>query len=119
MKVETKRRKVYVLRIGHRPERDKRVTTHVGLVARAFGADGMIIGDVIDEKIVSKIKEVCAKWGRQDFHIISGVNSVKYVQEWKGKKGIIVHLTMYGIHIDDIIDNIRRDSRDILVIVGA
>ncbi|MHC1579644.1 MAG: tRNA (cytidine(56)-2'-O)-methyltransferase, partial [Candidatus Alkanophagales archaeon] len=26
---------VVVLRLGHRPERDKRVTTHVGLVARA------------------------------------------------------------------------------------
>ncbi len=119
MRVEAKKRKVYVLRIGHRPERDKRVTTHVGLVARAFGADGMIIGDVIDEKIVSKIKDVCERWGRQDFYVISGINSVKYVREWKGKGGIIVHLTMYGLHIDDVIDDIRRDPHDILVIVGA
>ena len=32
-----------VLRLGHRPERDKRVTTHVGLVARAFGAEEMLV----------------------------------------------------------------------------
>ncbi|MCC6052717.1 MAG: tRNA (cytidine(56)-2'-O)-methyltransferase, partial [Desulfurococcaceae archaeon] len=42
-------RKIYVLRYGHRPERDKRVTTHVALVARAFGASGFILGDVVDE----------------------------------------------------------------------
>lgn len=119
MNVKAKSRKVYVLRIGHRPERDKRVTTHVGLVARAFGADGMILGDVVDEKIVSKIKDVCEKWGRRNFYVISGVDSAEYVRKWKGKGGIIVHLTMYGLHIDDVIDSIRRDPRDILVIVGA
>ena len=34
---------IAVLRIGHRPERDKRITTHIGLVARAFGADTLYI----------------------------------------------------------------------------
>ena len=28
-----------VLRLGHRRERDKRITSHLGLTARAFGAD--------------------------------------------------------------------------------
>ncbi|MCG7848715.1 MAG: tRNA (cytidine(56)-2'-O)-methyltransferase, partial [ANME-2 cluster archaeon] len=31
---------IVVLRLGHRPERDQRVTTHVGLTARALGASG-------------------------------------------------------------------------------
>ncbi len=119
MSIEVGERKVYVLRIGHRPERDKRVTTHVGLVARAFGADGVVIGDVIDEKVVSKIKGICEKWGRKSFYVISGVNSMKYARKWKDRGGIIVHLTMYGLHIDDVIDYIRRDPRDILVVVGA
>jgi tRNA (cytidine56-2'-O)-methyltransferase len=34
---------VIILRIGHRPERDQRVTTHVGLTARALGAKGMYL----------------------------------------------------------------------------
>ncbi|MDD1710623.1 MAG: tRNA (cytidine(56)-2'-O)-methyltransferase, partial [Methanoregulaceae archaeon] len=34
---------VVILRIGHRPERDQRVTTHVGLTARALGAQGMYL----------------------------------------------------------------------------
>ncbi|TFG70124.1 MAG: tRNA (cytidine(56)-2'-O)-methyltransferase, partial [Methanomassiliicoccus sp.] len=29
---------IVVLRLGHRPERDQRVTTHVALTARALGA---------------------------------------------------------------------------------
>ena len=34
---------ITVLRLGHRKGRDKRITTHVGLVARAFGADELLI----------------------------------------------------------------------------
>ena len=42
-------------------------------------------------------------------------NWKKIVKNWKGTK---VHLTMYGEHINNIIDKIPR-SRDLLVIVGA
>ncbi len=31
-----------VLRLGHRRERDKRITSHLGLTARAFGADARL-----------------------------------------------------------------------------
>ena len=55
--------KVYVLRYGHRPKRDKRITTHVCLVARAFGADGVFITDVIDPTIDRSIYQVCKRWG--------------------------------------------------------
>ncbi|PSP47219.1 tRNA (cytidine(56)-2'-O)-methyltransferase [Halobacteriales archaeon QH_7_69_31] len=34
---------VVVLRLGHRPGRDERMTTHVGLTARALGADRVVI----------------------------------------------------------------------------
>ena len=37
-------KRVIILRLGHRPERDKRITTHVALTARAFGAEGMLLG---------------------------------------------------------------------------
>mgnify|MGYP000624387395 CR=1 FL=1 len=36
-------RDVTVLRLGHRPGRDERMTTHVGLTARALGADRVIL----------------------------------------------------------------------------
>ncbi|MDC1420251.1 tRNA (cytidine(56)-2'-O)-methyltransferase, partial [Euryarchaeota archaeon] len=34
---------ISVLRLGHRRERDKRITSHLGLTARAFGADEIIL----------------------------------------------------------------------------
>ncbi|OYT47463.1 MAG: tRNA (cytidine(56)-2'-O)-methyltransferase [Desulfurococcales archaeon ex4484_42] len=110
---------MYVLRLGHRPSRDKRITTHVGLVARAFGADGFILADINDENVINSLRKVCDKWGRKDFKLISGVDSVKYIKEWKRKGGVVVHLTMYGLHIDDVIDEIRSSGKDLLVIVGA
>ncbi len=108
-----------MLRLGHRPERDKRITTHVGLVARAFGADGMIIANVKDEKVVKSLRKVCDMWGRKDFIVADGVDPIKYIKGWKLRGGIVVHLTMYGINVDEIISEIRSRGRDILVIVGA
>lgn len=111
--------RLVVLRLGHRPERDKRVTTHVGLVARAFGASGIVLGDVKDEKVVKKLRKVCEMWGHKDFLVLDGVNSIEYIRNWKELGGIVVHLTMYGLHIDDVMDVIKSLNKDILVIVGA
>ncbi|MCY0867956.1 MAG: tRNA (cytidine(56)-2'-O)-methyltransferase [Desulfurococcus sp.] len=110
--------RVYVLRYGHRPGRDKRITTHVALVARAFGASGFILGDVVDERIHNSLEKVVEWWGGR-LHFEMGVNSQKYCIEWKKNGGVVVHLTMYGVHLDDIIDEIRGLGRDILVVVGS
>lgn len=111
-------RRVYVLRYGHRPGRDKRVTTHVALVARAFGANGFILGDVVDESVYKSLSKVIDLWGGY-LHIEQGVDSQRYCIAWRNSGGLIIHLTMYGLHIDDIIGEVRRDNRDILVVVGA
>ncbi len=109
--------KVYVLRIGHRPERDKRITTHVGLTARAFGASGFILSPC-DEKIIEKIKDVEKRWGKL-LEMVDCTNSpISYIKKWK-ERGVVVHLTMYGININDVINNIKDISKDVLVIVGA
>ena len=45
---------ITVLRIGHRLGRDKRITTHVALVARAFGANKILIDtkdDIMEKNI--------------------------------------------------------------------
>ncbi len=110
--------KVYVLRIGHRPERDKRITTHVGLVARAFGANGFVL-EGCDEKILKGLEDVERRWGRLLDEITCTSSGIKYAKEWKQRGGEVIHLTMYGIHVDEIIDKIRSSNRDKLVIVGA
>lgn len=104
---------VVVYRYGHRIERDKRITTHVALSARAFGADGIVI-DREDKKIEENVRKVVDRFGG-DFFIESGVGWEKYFKEWKGK---IIHLTMYGEKIEDVIDEIRK-NKDVLIVVGA
>lgn len=106
-------KEVVVLRIGHRPQRDKRVTTHLALVARAFGAHKFIL-DNSDEKVERSIKGVLKKFGG-DMEFINGANWKDVIKNFEGVK---IHLTMYGLPIDDIIDEIRKYEK-ILVIVGA
>ena len=109
---------VIVLRIGHRFFRDSRVTTHVCLTARAFGADGVIIADKEDHTIEATIKEVAERFGG-DFSIESGKPWRKTIREWNDKGGKIVHLTAYGLRLPDVIDEIKRANKDLLVVVGS
>lgn len=104
---------ITVLRIGHRISRDKRITTHVALVARAFGADKIII-DTKDNKIEDNVRSICARFGG-DFKIESGVDKKKIIKEWGG---VIVHLTMYGEKLNKSIDEIGK-NKDLLIIIGA
>ncbi len=102
---------VTVLRLGHRPERDKRVTTHCALVARAFGAKELIYSGSKDDKFEKTVKDVVKSWGGP-FH-------VKYVKSWrsviKNHKGKKIHLTMYG----QPFESMPKPRGNILVIVGA
>ena len=110
--------RVYVLRIGHRPERDKRVTTHVALVARAFGANGFILADVCDDSVMNSIEKVLKTWGG-DMHLECGVSGRSYVERWRRGGGEVIHLTMYGLHVDDVIAEIRASPKPKLIVVGA
>jgi len=109
---------IYVLRIGHRIERDKRVTTHVGLVARAFGVKGIFFVNT-EREIKEKIDEVTKFWGGPFKTEIIEENWHKFVIDWKREKGIIVHLTMYGLPVDQKIEEIRKKEERKLIIVGA
>jgi tRNA (cytidine56-2'-O)-methyltransferase len=104
---------IAVLRIGHRISRDKRITTHVALVARAFCANAIFI-NTKDDKIKENIKSTCSRFGG-NFNIQTGVNTKKIIKEWKGT---IVHLTMYGEKLDKVLKKIDK-KRDLLIIVGA
>jgi tRNA (cytidine56-2'-O)-methyltransferase len=104
---------ISVLRIGHRISRDKRITTHVALVARAFGADNIFI-DTKDIKIEDTINSICTRFGGP-FKVKSGVDVKKLLREWNGT---IVHLTMYGGELSKSLKKIKRE-KDLLVIVGA
>ncbi len=110
--------KVYVLRLSHRQARDKRVTTHLFLAARAFGADKVMYTGQRDEKLEETIREVTRTWG--------GIFEVEYEKDWKkilkiwrDSDGEIIHLTIYGLPIQNVIGLIRESLKDKLIIVGG
>ncbi|WP_297508973.1 tRNA (cytidine(56)-2'-O)-methyltransferase [Thermococcus sp.] len=112
---------IVVLRLGHRPERDKRITTHVALTARAFGADKIIISAEEDEHVKESVEDVVRRWGGP-FEIEFNPSWKKVMREWKERGGVIVHLTMYGIHVDEALPAIKEDlkaGKNIMVVVGA
>ena len=112
--------RVIVLRWGHRPYRDARLTTHVALIARALGASGLILSDIEDENIKTTVEKVTRNWGN-DFSFEMGTPWKKVVKNWKAKGGIVVHLTAYGenIQASKVLRLIKESRKEILVIVGS
>ncbi|HET6641053.1 MAG TPA: tRNA (cytidine(56)-2'-O)-methyltransferase [Nitrososphaeraceae archaeon] len=111
------RLEVSVLRIGHRFVRDDRVTTHVALVARALGCDRIFMNEV-DKSIRLMMDEIIERWGGRHFNIEIIESWKSMIKQWKSKGGKIVHLTMYGLNIDEVIEDIRKCDK-LLVAVGA
>jgi tRNA (cytidine56-2'-O)-methyltransferase len=110
--------KVSVLRLGHRNVRDDRVTTHIALVARAMGADRIFMTEV-DNSIKTTMEEVISGWGGRYFDIEIIENWKAVAKEWKSTGGKIVHLTMYGVNIDSVAEELRECDDNILIVVGA
>ncbi|AUX07983.1 tRNA (cytidine56-2'-O)-methyltransferase [Halalkaliarchaeum desulfuricum] len=119
---------VVVLRYGHRPGRDDRMTTHVGLTARALGADRVIFPSNATQS-KETVDSVTDRFGgpfvselRDDQRAI--------VRDWAG---IVVHLTMYGEPIQEVEAEIREqhgsddggdddgmdDGEPLLIVVGG
>ena len=112
--------KIVVLRWGHRPQRDVRLTTHVALTARALCASGFILTDVIDQNIEQTVKKITARWGG-DFQFEMGTPWKTVVRDWKANGGVVVHLTAYGenIQTSDALSRIKNLKKDVLVVVGS
>jgi tRNA (cytidine56-2'-O)-methyltransferase len=108
---------IKVLRLGHRAGRDDRISTHVGLTARQWGAEEVIFSGEKDTNMLESQRDIIERWG--------GETTVRYTESWKKVikefDGLKVHLTMYGLRIDDEIENLKGDfeDQDLLVIVGA
>ncbi len=108
---------VTVLRYGHRPGRDDRVTTHVGLTARALGADRVVFPDNASGS-AETVRSVTDRFGGP-FSVECRDDQRAFVREWDGA---IAHLTMYGEPIQDVVGSIRDravDGDPLLVVVGG
>ncbi|HEX2065806.1 MAG TPA: tRNA (cytidine(56)-2'-O)-methyltransferase [Candidatus Thermoplasmatota archaeon] len=109
--------RIEVLRLGHRPARDKRITTHVCLTARALGARGVRIAEE-DGEVVRSVSAVAKRFGGT-FAISSGTGWRAPLRQWQDEGGQVVHLTMYGMPLREAVPAIVADGRPVLVVVGA
>lgn len=111
--------KIIVLRLGHRKKRDVRATTHCCLAARALGANEMVLSGEFDETPLETTRAVARKWGGK-FKARYEKNWLRFLRNFQGTK---IHLTMYGLPLQEKIGKIRRASsgkrKKILVIIGA
>ena len=105
-----------VLRIGQRVVRDDRVTTHVALVARAFGASKIYMNEVNPE-IKDTLNKINRTWGG-NFEIEFISDWKKVIRERKTNSVKIVHLTMYGENINKLTTALQKEE-NILIVVGA
>ena len=110
---------VEILRLGHRGERDKRISTHVALTSRALGAN-KILFTWEDEHVKESINKIVENWGG-DFKFEIVKSWKKYIEKFK-KEGTVIHLTMYGENINERINTIKdhfKKEKNILVIIGG
>ncbi|MDK2789763.1 MAG: tRNA (cytidine56-2-O)-methyltransferase [Methanothermococcus sp.] len=112
---------VEILRLGHRGERDKRISTHVALTARALGAS-KIIFSTEDSHVRESVNRIVESWGGNfKFEVVSSWRS--YIKKFKDNNGLVVHLTMYGENVNEAMDKIKNEMKQekhrLIVIIGA
>jgi len=107
---------IEVLRIGQRLVRDDRVTTHVAMVARAFGASKIYMNEVNPE-IKDTLDKINKNWGG-DFNIEFIESWKSVIKKRKSESVKIIHLTMYGENVNDVESSIQKED-EILIVVGA
>jgi len=107
---------IEVVRIGQRVVRDDRVTTHVALVSRAFGAQKIFMTEVNPE-IKDTLDKINKTWGGN--FTVEFIDKWKYIVKKKKEENYkIVHLSMYGENINDVQEELRNEE-NLLIVVGA
>ncbi len=104
---------ITVLRVGHRPGRDPRLTTHLALAARALGAERMYLHPP-DEAVAATLHGVVERWGGT-FEVVGAPSWQRVLREHPGP---VVHLTMYGLPLERLAPRLARE-RSLLVVVGG
>lgn len=114
---------IEVLRLSHRIPRDERITTHVALVARAFGAAAVTYTGQHDSGLELGVSRLADEWGKKtalgsEFRISYEKGATAFIKKKKHDGFAVVHLTMYGIPINQKLAELKMQKR-VLVVVGS
>lgn len=111
------KQELVVLRLSPRGYRDLRITTHACLVARAFGAERIILDEEQDPNISTSLQKINHQFGGT-FRVEYCAKPLYVVKQMKKEGWKIVHLTMYGEKPLPSLQKIHDVPR-ILLVVGA
>ena len=105
---------IEILRLSHRIRRDPRISTHVALVSRAFGADKIYYSGDHDSSLENSVNKIVKQWG--------GSFKIEYIKDplklIKSSKSKIINLSMYGLPLENEISKIKK-HKDLLIIIGG
>jgi tRNA (cytidine56-2'-O)-methyltransferase len=102
--------------VGQRYVRDDRTLTHLCLVSRALGAESIYLEDA-EKDVVGTLEEVNKAWGGE-FRVVLGISWRKVIQEAKKEGRKVVHLTMYGLPLQEVAPQLKGLEK-VLVVVGG
>lgn len=105
---------ITVLRLGHRRGRDDRISSHVGLTARQFGAGKIVFSGEHDTNMLESQQDIVNRWGGE-FDITYREDYRSVIKEFDGTS---VHLTMYGKPMKDC-PALETEPDNLLVVVGS
>jgi len=108
-----------VLRLGHRRDRDKRITSHLGLTARAFGADEVILAGDRDPSALETWDSVTERFGGDFLSRFEDSPMSMLRNQSKSGEVTIVHLTMYGSPWRESLSSIPVDKPALVVVGGT
>ena len=111
-----KPKNIQVLRVGQRYFRDDRTFTHLCLVSRALGAESIHLEDA-ENDLGRTVDEVNKTWGG-DFRVVLGEPWRRVMKEAKAEGRTTVHLTMYGVPLQEAVQKLRAADK-LLIIVGG
>lgn len=114
---------IEILRLSHRLPRDERISTHVALVARAFGASSISYTGQHDAGLELSVSRICSQWGGKtvsgsDFSISYEKSAVSLIKAKKRDGYMVAHLTMYGLPVQDVVQKMKAAEK-LLIIVGS
>lgn len=92
------------------------MTTHVGLTARALGADRVILPDNAGQS-AETVRDITGRFGGP-FEVELDGEQRATIRNWEGT---VVHLTMYGEEVQTVQEEIREvhTEEPILIVVGG
>ncbi len=107
-----------MVRLGHRQQRDKRITSHLGLTARAMGANHFVLCGDDDNNVLDTLKDVTETFGGE-FTAEHHPKPLGFLRHFAKQGGKIVHLTMYGEDFEEKTSEIPIDTQVAIVVGGA